>query len=403
MFERPLSTDSLRVAAAEIAHAERARIAPRDALDALARVVAEALLDQAEHRAAAVTPSKLDGATAVPLPSGDALAVLRSGARNDAERALVACLCARHLGALLDRRDGVSALRATLPFLDWLEFSGQYPPYSAAHATLDHELRARFEDIVRAAPIEAPTDLAAAALRGLRGAAAEAPVAAPVTSPGRAITVAGELEGAERSLWLRVLTVMLSAITGAVRAVLRVVFSLRSPATVSLDGDQLRVVGHTELLGRTLRTYDHRIALASLTEVRREARFPMLPVAASVCALFIGSTLGAKYMIEGAGGRYWVLIALGLGLIAGGVLFDFVIRAIFPGVTGRTRLTLRGRDRQGLVLTGLDVRELDGLLDAIDARGRAPVATPLKPLLSGPEAISAETVRDGAPAQRSPR
>ncbi len=234
-------------------------------------------------------------------------------------------------------------------------------------------------------------------MRGLRGAVAEAAPNAVSAPPGRAITVAGELEGTERSLWLRVLTVMLSAVTGAVRAVLRVVFSLRSPATVSLDGEQLRVVGHTELLGRTLRTYDHRIALASLTEVRREARYPMLPVAASVCALFIGSTLGAKYMIEGAGGRCWVLVAFGLGLISAGVLFDFVVRAIFPGAQGRTRLTLRAKDRPGLVLTGLDVRELDGLLDAVDARGHAPAATPLKPLLSGAEALSSETVRDPAP------
>lgn len=397
MFERPISPESLRAAAAEIANAERARATSREALDALSRVVAEALLDQAEHRAAAVSPSKLDGAVALALPSGDPLAVLRSGARNDAERCLVACLCARHLGAVLERRDGVNALRSMLPSLDWLEFTGQYPPYTAARIALENEARARFEDIVRAAPVEAPTALAAAAVRGLRGVVSEsapAPVSAP---PGRAITVAGELEGTERSLWLRVLTVMVSAVTGAVRAVLRVVFSLRSPATVSLDGDQLRIVGHTELLGRTLRTYDHRIALMSLTEVRREARFPMLPVAASVCALFIGSTLGAKYMIEGAGGRYWVLVALGLGLIAAGVLFDFVIRAIFPGAQGRTRLTLRAKDRQGLVLTGLDARELDGLLDAIDARGRAPAAPPLKPLLSGAEALSSETVRDPAP------
>lgn len=403
MHERPISSDSLRAAAAEIAHAERARTATRESLDALARVVAEVLFDQAEHRAAAASSSTLDaraqslGSAPIALPSGDALAVLRTGARNDAERALVACLCARHIGAVLERRDGVSSIRAALPSLDWLEFVGQFPPYTAARHALDPEVRARFEDLLRVAPVEAPTELGAAALRALRGGApteAVAPSPSTQAAPaptGRAITVAGELEGAERSLWLRALTVVFSAITGAVRAVLRVVFSLRSPATVSLDGDQLRVVGHTELLGRTLRTYDHRIALASLSEVQRESRFPMLPVAASVCALFIGSTLGAKYMIEGAGGRYWVLVALGLGLIAAGVLFDFVVRAIFPGVQGRTRLTLRAKDRAGIVLTGLDVRELDALLDAIDARGKAPT-TQLKPLLSGADALSADTV-----------
>ncbi len=128
MFERPIIPENLRAAAVEIATAERARATSREALDALSRVVAEALLDQAEHRAAAVSPSKLDGAVALALPSGDALAVLRSGARNDAERCLVACLCARHLGAVLERRDGVSALRAMLPSLDWLEFTDNTRP-----------------------------------------------------------------------------------------------------------------------------------------------------------------------------------------------------------------------------------------------------------------------------------
>jgi hypothetical protein len=107
-------------------------------------------------------------------------------------------------------------------------------------------------------------------------------------------------------------------------------------------------------------------------------------------------------MIEGAGGRYWVLVAIGLGLIAAGVLFDFVVRAIFPGVHGRTRLTLRSRDRQGMVLTGLDVRELDTLLDAVEALAR-PVSSPLAPLasrLSGADAVSAATVRDPDPRRQ---
>lgn len=409
MLERPLSAETLRVVAAEITFAQRSRAVASTAFDALARVVADALLDQAEHRAATVSAAHVDArslaagvdASAVTLPSGDALAVLRSGPRSDAERALVAVLLARHLGVVLDRRDGVSALRAMLPSLDWLEFTGQYPPYSAARCAFEVEERARFEDILRASPVEAPTELAAAAVRALRGHVESRPSEAPA-GRGRMVSVAGEFEGFERPLWLRVLTVMLSAVTGAARAVLRVVFSLRSPATVSLDGDHLRVVGHTELLGRTLRSYDVRLAVASLTEVRREARYPMLPVAASVCALFIGSTLGAKFMIEGAGGRYWVLVAIGLGLIAAGVLFDFVVRAIFPGVHGRTRLTLRSRDRQGMVLTGLDTRDLDALLDAVEALAR-PSSQPLVPLasrLTGADAVSAATVRDPDPRRQ---
>lgn len=220
-------------------------------------------------------------------------------------------------------------------------------------------------------------------------------------SPPSALTLAGEFEGSERAMWWRVLSLPWTALRGAVEAVLRVAFSLQSPCTVSLDGDVIRVKGHTEILGRTLREYDHRFPLANLTEVRRETRFPMLPAAASVFALFVGSTLGARSVIEGAGGRYWVLVAIGGGLIAGGVLFDFLLRALFPGVTGRTRLTLRARDRRSVILTRLEVAALDRLLDALDQRlaGRpaAPVAPALKPLLSGAEALGADTVRDSSP------
>ncbi len=402
MFERPLSADTLRAAALEISTAEQSRTAPPDALLALARVVAECLIDQASHRAVAVSPTTVDArviavgplANEVKLPSADALAVLRTGPRSEQERALVAALAARHLGALLDRRDGVSALRAALPSLDWLEFVGQYPVYSAARFALDGDTLARADEILRAAPVEAPTERAAAAVRALRG-AATSPSNAPVapSGAGRTVTLSAEVEGAERTLFSRLVTVAWSGVAGALRAVLRTVFSLRSPATLTWDGEQLRVAGHTEILGRTVRSFDHRFALANVTELQREARFPMLPVSLSVFALFVGSTLGARYIIEGIGGRYWVLVALGLGVLASGVLFDFVARALFPGVEGRTRLTVRTRDRRGLVISGLDIGELDAMLDAIDQRARS-AAPALRPLLSGADALSDATVRD---------
>jgi hypothetical protein len=134
--------------------------------------------------------------------------------------------------------------------------------------------------------------------------------------------------------------------------------------------------------------------VANLTEVRRETRYPLLPIAASVFALLVGSTLGAVLTIQGAGGRYWELVALGLGLIAGGVLFDFLLRAVFPGVLGKTRLVLRGTDKRGLTLTNLDVEALDRLLVALEVPREAP-------LLSGPGALSADTVRDPAPTRRT--
>lgn len=428
MAETSLPPDALRHAADELrryaAHEDDARV---EALDRAARVAAEVLLDLAEHRSAAVAPHLVDArllsagidAGSLALPSGRPLEVLRSGARTVAERALVAALVARHLESVLARRDGVHTLRGMLPSLDWLEFLGLYPPYSAARYTLDDETRTRFEDIVRAAPVEAPTEAGVAALRALRGASAvsptpstPAPAPAPVRSvppaaPDVPLSVAGELEGVVRTRLGRVLRTVtgFGGVAGALRAVLRGVFVLRSPATVTLDGDVLRIKGHTELLGRILRTYEHHFPLDTLTEVRREERFPALPVAASVFALSVGSIVGARMVIEGAGAVYFPLVGLGLGLLAAGLLFDWLMRALFPGVKGRTRLGLRAGDARGIALTELPLPELDRLIDAVDTRLRErTIRVPRQtytlppPNLSGADALSAETVRDPEPA-----
>ncbi len=77
--------------------------------------------------------------------------------------------------------------------------------------------------------------------------------------------------------------------------------------------------------------------------------------------------------------------------VFGGVLFDWVMRAVFPGVTGRTRLTVRARDGRGAVLTALSMGEPDALMDAVDSRLRGGGG-------GGAPVLSAETVRDEVPA-----
>ncbi len=190
---------------------------------------------------------------------------------------------------------------------------------------------------------------------------------APAVAP---VSVAGEIDDVERGRWLRALSAITgwSLVRGTVRGVGRLVFSWKRPATITLDGERLRVVGHSEFLGRTLRTFDVRWPLAGIAEIRREERFPALPVAIGAFALALGAILGARSVIEGAGVSYFPLVAIGLGAIAGGIFVEFVTRALFPGTQGRTRLHVRGADGRGVVLTNLPVAELDRLLDAIDRR-----------------------------------
>jgi hypothetical protein len=395
MAEPSLSSEALRAAAEELKHTP-----DDDRINRVAEAVTDALVDQAQHRAPAASAAFVDARVAAlklkvddgATPTGRPLEIVRGGARNAAERALLAALVAWHLETLLDRRDGVHAVRGIVPALDWLEFTGHVPAYTAARETLDDDVLERLDAVLDGAPIEAATPAAAAAVRALRGKPPASPSSAPYREAPRAsetVSIAGELEGEAQPGWRRLLWAVLWA--RPVRAVLRLVFSLRSPVTVSLDGDALRVHGHTELLGRTLRTWDERFPLGGLGLLRREAMFPVLPVAASAFALALGSVFGARSAIEGARGVYFPLVGLGVLLLVGGVLFDWLMRALFPGVTGRTRLTVRGKDGRGAVLTALPAGELDALIDAVDARLRGGGRPSVSPL-------SGATVRDEVPA-----
>ncbi|MBK6533699.1 MAG: hypothetical protein IPF99_30165 [Deltaproteobacteria bacterium] len=156
-----------------------------DCIDRVAEVVADALIDQAQHRALTPSPSVVDARVAAlklkpddgATTTGRPLEIVRGGARNPAERALLAALVAWHLETLLGRRDGVHAVRSLVPALDWLEFVGHAPPYTAARETLDADVIARLDAVLEGAPVEAATPAAAAAIRALR---AEAHGARPV-------------------------------------------------------------------------------------------------------------------------------------------------------------------------------------------------------------------------------
>lgn len=383
-----------------------------DEVDLAAGIVTDALLDQATHRATVVSQPFVDArlrdrkATLETAETGGMrpLEILRAGPRSAAERALLAALVAWHVDILLERRDGIHTLREMLPSLDWLEFQGAVPPYTAIRETLEDAARARVEELLRGAPVEAPTARAADAIRALRGIAppplAMAPnarSAPPIGPRGAARAVTGELEGAWRRGWVKALLFPWGAVRGAALALLRGVFSLRSPMTLAFDGESLRVTGHTELLGRTLRRYDIRYPLTGIAEIRREARFPALPAAASVFALTVGSMLGARTVVEAARATYFPLLGIGFGIIAAGILFDWLLRALFPGVKGRTRLVIRTRDGEAVVLTELPVEGLDAFLDALDpTKG----ATLPRELSTGLQGESSETLRDPSSGPR---
>jgi hypothetical protein len=309
-----LSIDACRRAAEGLSRVARGDV------QIASRVVGEVLVARARDHAPGISIAMLDekmqshGATeSTASVEGIApLAALRTASDGEAERALLSVLLARHVGEALDGSNGASAVRALLPSLDWLEFNGPFAPYTAARVALPNDTLTRFEKLLHDAPVEAPSPAAVNATRSLRGLGTGSTTDALPTvreefpaglRAGENVSVAGEVEGLYRGPMARAIAILTgwAVVRGIFVSAGRLVFSFRRPMTVTLDGEALRVVGHTELLGRTLRTFDVRYPIDQLVEIRREVRFPALPVAVSLVGLALGAFFGARAVVEGAG------------------------------------------------------------------------------------------------------
>lgn len=394
-----LDTDTLRAAADSIARRPRAEM--RDA----ARVVGEVLLAQAEARTGAVSHQQIEarcGEVGATDSTGEVdgvrpVEVLRRGPKSSLERAVVSVLLARHVGELLDGEGGPNKLRARLSDLDWLEFTGPYAPYAAARVALNNDTGARFEALVSDSDISGSSARAIEAVRALRGISTESASSSRSNSGDvdRSVSVAVEVEGYARGFAARLLRSLIGwgALNGVFRTVGGWIFSFRRPATLSLEGDSLRLVGHSEVLGRTLRTWDVRMPVRELVELKKEVRYPAAPAALSIAGLLIGTLLGAKRVFEGVGARWFAVIAIGVGMILAGVASELVLRALWPGVTGRARLAVRTKDSRALELTHVDSDEADRLLDAVDALLRGARTEPARPARKHPEPSAKSAVK----------
>lgn len=367
-----LDSDTLRAAADAIARR------PRSDVRAASRVVGDVLLAQAEARTGAVSHQQIEarcGEVGATDATGEVdgvrpIEVLRRGPKSALERAVVSVLLARHVGELLDGDGGPARVRARLSDLDWLEFTGPYAPYAAAPYALARDTGERFETLVEESDISGGSARAIEAVRALRGLATGArgdELEAP--SSANAVSVAVELEGYAKGFLPRLLAslVGVGALRGLVRTVGGWVFSFKRPATLSLEGESLRLVGHSEVLGRTLRTWDIRMPVHELVELRKEVRFPWAPAALSIAGLLVGTLMGARRVFEGVGARWFAVIAIGVGMILAGVATELVLRALWPGLIGKARLAIRSKDARALELTHVASEEADRLLDAVEA------------------------------------
>jgi hypothetical protein len=169
-------------------------------------------------------------------------------------------------------------------------------------------------------------------------------------------------------------------VRGAVRVVGRLAFGFRHPAELRLSARGLEVSHRTELLGRVLRDSETIIPLSNLSSVTRELRHARLGLYAGLLALVGGTYVGAGLLVDGVRvpGGSPSLLGLGLGVIALGVVLDFVLAVVLDSARKTCRVVVTPRHGRTLCMQGLDPAAADRVLarlaESVGAAAAAPSA-----------------------------
>lgn len=148
----------------------------------------------------------------------------------------------------------------------------------------------------------------------------------------------------------------------AARLAGRFIVRYRAPAELRIEDSGVTVKTRTELLGRLLRERETHIPKGSLLLVRREVRYPRLPLYAGLFALALGSYLGVSVFVDGVRAGSPDLLGLGALLFAIGVALDFALTHLIPAARGRCRVLLVPRKGRAVALTDLDPALADAAL-----------------------------------------
>jgi hypothetical protein len=147
----------------------------------------------------------------------------------------------------------------------------------------------------------------------------------------------------------------------------RFVVRYRKPAELRIDTTGVILKTRTEMLGRTLRERETHIPKDSLLLVRREVRYPRLPLYSGLFALALGSYLGVSVFVDGVRAGSPDLLGLGALLFAIGVALDFALTHLIPATRGRCRVILIPRKGPSFALADLDPALADAALRKLRA------------------------------------
>lgn len=192
--------------------------------------------------------------------------------------------------------------------------------------------------------------------------------AAPSPAPDAGAFPTGDLAGEMAPGPHGPVAFTLLAVTGllfvarAARLAGRYIVRYRAPAELHVEDGGVTVKTRTELLGRTLRERETHIPRGSLLLVRREIRYPRLPLYAGLFALAVGSYLGVSVFVDGVRAGSPDLLGLGALIFGIGVALDFAISHLVPASRGRCRVVVVPRKGRAVAVTGLDPALADAAL-----------------------------------------
>lgn len=237
--------------------------------------------------------------------------------------------------------------------------SGLAQSTSAAAASITRALAAKVKDV---------------AVRGLlSGPAASAPSGASPGAPAPVLPPDGSLAGEMAPGPHGPVAFTLLAVTGllfvarAARLAGRFIIRYRAPAELRVEENGVTVKHRTELLGRTVRERETHIPRGSLLLVRREIRYPRLPLYAGLFALALGSYFGISVFVDGVRAGSPDLLGLGALFFAIGVALDFALGHLLPATRGRCRILLVPRKGRAVAVTDLDPALADAALRKLRA------------------------------------
>jgi hypothetical protein len=180
-------------------------------------------------------------------------------------------------------------------------------------------------------------------------------------SPPDPVELAGEIRLAPRGAIVTAALALsgILLVMHAVRLSARAALGYKNPARVTISETGARVRWRTEILGRTIRERDVVLGREGLASVLREVRYPRAAFYAGLFFLAVGSFVGVRTLADGVRAASPSLLLTGLVFVALGILLDFGLGSLVPGVVGRCRLIFVPRAGAPLCVAEVSSKDVD--------------------------------------------